>query len=142
MDYNWIKAIHVAAVLVWTGGLFVQTLAIVAICRGQNPAEFDRRAAAAVMSWDRKVTTPALLVVWAMGLWAALSAGWLAAHWLWIKLAIVLGLSALHRVQSGALRRIAAGGPITLADLSWRPLALLPAFAAVAILAVVKPSFE
>lgn len=139
MDYNWIKAIHVAAVLVLTGGLFVQTLAIVAICRGRDGEEFDRRVAAAVLSWDRKVTTPALLLIWAMGLWAALSAGWLAAHWLWIKLVIVFGLSALHGVQSGALRRIAAGGPITRADLSWRPPALLFALAAVAILAVVKP---
>lgn len=139
MDYVWVKAIHVAAVLVWTGGLFVQTLALVAICRVREPSDLDRRAAAAVRDWDRKVTAPALLVVWAMGLWAALSADWLGAHWLWIKLTFVIGLSALHGVQSGTLRRIAAGGPGTFAGLAWRPLALLPAFTAIAILAVVKP---
>lgn len=139
MDYLWIKAIHVAAVLIWTGGLFAQTLALVTIRRGRESPDLARRLAAAILSWDRKVTTPALLVVWAMGLWAALSAGWLGALWLWMKLVFVVGLSALHGVQSGALRRIAVGGPTKAADLDWRPLVLLPAFAAIAVLAVVKP---
>ncbi len=139
MDYVWIKGVHVAAVLVWTGGLFVQTLALVVVRGLREPPEFDRRAAAVVMSWDRKVTTPALLIVWAMGLWAALTAGWFTAFWLWLKLAMVLGLSALHGAQSAALRRIATGGLIAPRDLRWRPLALMLAFAAIAMLAVVKP---
>ncbi len=78
-----------------------------------------------------------------MGLWAALSGAWLTAHWLWMKLVIVVALSALHGIQSGTLRRIAAGGELAPAELGWRPLALQFAFALIAVLAVlavVKPS--
>lgn len=137
MDYAWIKAVHVAAVLVFTGGLFVQTLVLLAIHR--QPAIVNQGVVAAVMTWDRRVSSPALLVVWAMGIWAASFAGWIAAPWLWIKLSIVLALSALHGMQSGALRRVAAGGEIAPADHQRRPLALVFAFALIAVLAVVKP---
>ncbi len=33
MDHIWLKAPHVAAVLVWTGGLFAQSVAVAAAAR-------------------------------------------------------------------------------------------------------------
>ena len=63
----------------------------------------------AVYRWDRRVTNPALGLVWLLGLTLAWQGGWFSAHWLWAKLVLVTVLSALHGNQSATLRRTIAG---------------------------------
>ena len=59
----------------------------------------QRHAVSAVRAWDQWLTTPAMLLVWGLGLTLALSQGWFFSHWLQVKLVFVLALSALHGVQ-------------------------------------------
>jgi uncharacterized membrane protein len=93
-----------------------------------------------VRGWDRKVTTPAMLLVWALGMTMAVQAGWFSSRWLMIKLVLVFGLSALHGVQSGTLRRMArSANRSPPAHLRYAAPAILVAIAAIAVLAVVKP---
>ncbi len=91
-------------------------------------------------AWDWKVTTPAMLLAWALGTTMAVQAGWFSARWLMVKLVLVFGLSALHGVQSGTLRRMARSAnrspPVSLRHSA---PAILVAIAAIAALAVVKP---
>ncbi len=86
MTYLLLKAGHVAAVLVWIGGMLVAALA-------------------PVPRWDRLVTTPAMLLAFAFGLAVAMTGGWFPQAWLIGKLAVVLALAALHGVLSGRQRR-------------------------------------
>jgi putative membrane protein len=93
-----------------------------------------------VRAWDWKVTTPAMLLAWALGMTMAVQAGWFSSRWLMVKLVLVFGLSALHGVQSGMLRRMARGANRSPpAFLRHSASAILIAIAAIAILAVVKP---
>ena len=93
-----------------------------------------------VMAWDRKVTTPAMLLAWALGMTMAVQAGWFSSRWLMVKLVLVFGLSALHGVQSGTLRRMARGANRSPPGfLRHSASAILMAIAAIAALAVVKP---
>jgi uncharacterized membrane protein len=81
-----------------------------------------------------------MLVVWALGLTLAMQGGWGSSGWLKLKFVCVLTLSALHGMQSGALRRIAVG-PSTRNLPDWvnaRALTVI-LIAAIAILAVAKP---
>lgn len=47
----------------------------------------------------RIIATPAMVVAWLSGLWLAYEAGLFGAGWLQGKLALVLGLSALHGIN-------------------------------------------
>ena len=98
----------------------------------------QRRALSAVQAWDQRLTTPAMLLVWGLGLTLALSQGWFAAPWLQAKLVFVLALSALHGVQSGALRRLAGGAGRTRQQIV-PTLVITISVASIAMLAVVKP---
>jgi putative membrane protein len=141
MEYPWLKAFHVAAVIGWIGGLLVSSLVMSMLITSSLPLDsWARQAIESVREWDRKVTMPAMLLAWMLGIPMAVQAGWFSARWLMIKLVLVVGLSALHGVQSGLLRRVADdphqpvpvmlrfSAPVTLATMT-----------AIAILAVTKP---
>jgi uncharacterized membrane protein len=113
MTYLLLKAGHVAAVLVWIGGMLAAALA-------------------PVPRWDRLVTTPAMLLAFAFGLALATTGGWFPQAWLIGKLAVVLALAALHGVLSGRLRR-------GLAPPRYAAPLIVVAAAVIALLAVVKP---
>jgi len=86
------------------------------------------RGMRAMASWDEDSVT------------MAVEAGWFSSRWLMIKLVLVFGLSALHGVQSGVLRRMArSANRSPPAHLLYAAPAILVAIAAIAILAVVKP---
>jgi protoporphyrinogen IX oxidase len=141
MEYPWLKAFHVAAVIGWIGGLLVSSLVMsMLVTSSLSLDSWARQAIERVREWDRKVTMPAMLLAWMLGIAMAVQAGWFSSRWLMIKLVLVVGLSALHGVQSGLLRRVADdlhhpipvmlrfSAPVTLATMT-----------AIAILAVTKP---
>jgi protoporphyrinogen IX oxidase len=81
-----------------------------------------------------------MLLAWALGVTMAVQAGWFSSRWLMVKLVLVFGLSALHGVQSGTLRRIARSASRSPpAHLRYSAPAILVAIAAIAVLAAVKP---
>jgi uncharacterized membrane protein len=138
MGYSWLKAFHLAAALAWIGGLLLQSV-VVAAASHSAPRGADAGLLPAVRSWDRRVTSPALILVWALGLWAAVAGGWFASGWLHAKLVLVLLLSGLHGAQVGVLRRVAASGEPAPAAFRWTPPVVLLAATAIALLVVTKP---
>jgi protoporphyrinogen IX oxidase len=140
MIYLWLKALHIAAVLVWTGGLFAAAF-VVAIGSKGTPGEPGLTALiAAVRRWDRRVTAPAMLVVWGAGLTLAMLGAWFPAPWLIIKLGVVGLLSALHGILSGLLRRQAPSDAPPLPPwLRDAPLLIAGGAIAIVVLVVVKP---
>jgi protoporphyrinogen IX oxidase len=141
MGYLWLKAFHVAAVVGWIGGMLVSSLFIAMHVSSSRPlAAGESRMIEIARAWDWKVTTPAMLLTWALGMTMAVHAGWFSSRWLMIKLVLVFGLSALHGAQSGVLRRTARSASRSPpAFLRYSAPAILMAIAAIAILAVVKP---
>jgi uncharacterized membrane protein len=140
MGYLWLKALHVAAVLVLIGGLSTVALVAAAASRG-SPRELGRTALIeAIRRWDQRVTSPALLVVWAAGLTLAMQGAWFPAPWLIAKLVIVVLLSALHGILSSTLRKL--GRPDAPSPPSWlhhAPLLIVGGVIAIVVLVVVKP---
>lgn len=132
-SYPWLKALHVAAALAFVGGVLTVSVLLRSLPAGGAGAAPVARL---VRRWDRAVTTPAMLLVWALGLTLATTSHAFADGWLQAKLALVLALSGLHGVQSGRLRRLAGGQPLPPS----RAAPLVVGFAAaVAVLAVAKP---
>ncbi|MGN6669598.1 MAG: CopD family protein [Trinickia sp.] len=142
MLYLWLKALHVAAVLVFLGGLAVLAVTAASLSKaaGMTPLPEQARLIRAVHRWDRLVTSPALGLVWVLGLVLAWKGGWFDAPWLMIKLCFVVFLSAIHGMMSGTIRRAANGNAKPMPGvLQHFPAAIVVSAVVIAVLAVVKP---
>jgi uncharacterized membrane protein len=134
MDYLWLKAAHVAAVLIFIGGLFAQALGVAAGARGGT------ETVDLVSRWDQRVTLPAMIAVWLSGALVAATGAWFSDHWLWAKLVFVVALGGLHGVQSGRLRRLRSGDRVAPGASPFLvPAAIALSVAIIALLAVAKP---
>jgi uncharacterized membrane protein len=138
--YLWLKAFHIAAATTWISGLVAAGLAVASrpACAGIRTAQ-DRSSLAAVRRWNRRVTFPAMLLAWALGIAMAMQAGWFSSPWLMIKLIIVGALAALHGVLSGTLRRLDCGVDHPAAILLYAAPATILGVVMIAILVVTKP---
>ena len=94
MTYQLLKMLHVAAVAAWLcGSLFVSLFLLTSQPQeGEAPGTQD---AGALRRWTLFVTTPAMALSWLVGLHLAMSLGWFAMNWIWVKIGIAAVLSAL-----------------------------------------------
>jgi len=137
----WIKALHVAAVVTFLSGLLMQSV-LLRMLVSAPPVRLpqERRLVSALRTWDRTVRSPALVLVWGFGAFLAWRGGWFGAGWLNLKLLLVVLLSALHGMQSGALRRAVDGTQPAPSRMHRRTTAaIVGATVAIAVLVIVKP---
>ena len=81
MTYLWLKALHLAAVITWVGGMLMLSVLLGLMTRQPLPHDpGQRRLMVAVHQWDRRVTNPALGLLWLLGLTLAWQGGWFSAH--------------------------------------------------------------
>lgn len=132
--YTVAKAVHVAAAIIFVAGVLLAAITLSAAAKDEAAPSALLQA---VRRWDALVTTPAMLLLWALGLTLTLLRHWLPSGWLIAKLILVVLLSGLHGVSSGRLRRLATGAKAV------RGIASPPLVAAVAtiivFLVVTKP---
>ncbi len=144
LDYTLLKALHVAADLIWFGGIVLNgvVLSLVAKAPGTMPESALRH----FRRWDLWVSNPAQGFAWIFGIWLIIDGGWISNGWLpdgWLiaKLGIVLVLAGLHGSQSAALRKLASGKAAERRTGMVRHSALIAVICAVAIAlqVIVKP---
>ncbi|MET4897090.1 CopD family protein [Sphingomonadaceae bacterium jetA1] len=134
MLYLWLKAAHVASVLIFIGGLMAQTLAVATLWEGASNLH------RAIERWDQRVTTPAMLSTWLFGILLAVKGAFFTSGWLAVKLAIVVFLSGMHGIQSGRLRRALRDRSVRAKRIYLSTPAIVAFGAlAIAVLAVIKP---
>ncbi len=101
MFYELVKVAHIVAMVTWMSGMVAMALFLsMAVTDGLG----------GIQVWDRRITTPAMLFTWILGLSLAVTASWFGAAWLWAKLAPVTLLSGVHGVLTGRLRRAMGRG--------------------------------
>lgn len=100
MIYALTKAAHLVSLFVWIGGMVTVALSL------KYPAPSLLHS---LRSYDRLVTSPAMVAAWVFGILLAVQGGWFAYSWLAIKIPVVLVLSGLHGVLVGKLRRSLSG---------------------------------
>lgn len=106
MTYLWLKALHVAAVVLWVGG----TLAMAGFLARAGRLGAGRKALAREVGWANAIAiSPAEGVVWLIGIYMIIDAGWWPEGWLLVKLAAAAGVAALRGMLAGRIRRAAAG---------------------------------
>jgi protoporphyrinogen IX oxidase len=94
--YEWIKALHVIAVISWMAGMLYLPRLFVYHCEaaiGSKQSEtfkiMERRLLKAIIN-------PAMIVTWLAGLYLAWSGSWFSAGWFHGKLLLVLAMSGVH----------------------------------------------
>ena len=142
LAYVWFLAAHIIFIVFWMAGLFMLPRYLVyhqeAIAAGRH------EEAALWVTREQKlrtiILTPAMIVVWALGLTLATIGHHWMEGWLHAKLFVVLLLSGYHGWAVGYARKLASGRPM-LAGKTLRMLNEVPALAAtvIVILVVVKP---
>ena len=99
--YLWFKAVHVMAVIAWMAGMLYLPRLFVYHCGAEPGSRQSETFKVMERRLLRGIINPAMVVSWAIGLWMVYDGGWISAHWLHVKLALVVALSGLH----GALAR-------------------------------------
>jgi putative membrane protein len=106
--YDWIKALHVLAVISWMAGLLYLPRLFVYHCAapvGTGQSEtfkiMERRLLKAIM-------TPAMIVAWLSGLYLAWVAGFWSSPWFLVKFAAVIAMSGAHGFLASCVRLFAA----------------------------------
>lgn len=142
--YAWVKAAHLIFVIFWMAGLFMLPRYLVYHQEGIADAAEAARWIEREGKLRRIILTPAMIVVWVLGLALALNVGLLdgaaGLGWLHAKLLLVVLLSGYHGWMVGYARKLAAGRA-TLSNRALRMTNEIPALATalIVILVIVKP---
>lgn len=107
MLYDWLKALHVIAVISWMAGLLY--LPRLFVYHADAAPGSDKSETFKVMERRllKAITTPAMIASWILGLTLAWQGGWFKAGWFHGKLALLLLLSASHGFFAACVRRFA-----------------------------------
>lgn len=94
--YSWLKAFHLIVVIGWMAGIFYLPRLFVYHCGAVAGSEQSETFKIMERRLLNLIMNPAMALTWLLGLWLAVWAGWFFYAWLWLKLLLVLALSALH----------------------------------------------
>ena len=140
MDYVWVKALHLIAVMSWVAGLlylprlFVYHAMVEAnSVRAQTFKLMERRLLKAIMN-------PAMILSWALGLWLLhLNPELLLMPWMWIKFTCVVMMTAAHMIFARMRRQLEQD--IALSEKAYRWWNEVPTvlMIVIVIMAVVEP---
>ena len=142
LSYLWIVAAHLIFVIFWMAGMFMLPRYLVYHQEALAAGRADE--AALWVTREKKIRhiilTPAMILVWVLGLTLATVGQHWGAGWLHAKLVFVLALSGYHGWAVGYARKLAANRP-TLTGKQLRLFNEVPALATaiIVILVIVKP---
>jgi putative membrane protein len=140
LTYAWIKAAHVIFVIFWIAGLFMLPRYYIYHQEATPGSVEEKRWIDRESKLRNIIITPAMLLVWVLGIALASITGAWDQGWLHAKLALVLLLSGYHGYMVGYGKKLARGErPVSGKAL--RIMNEVPgiATAIIVILVIVKP---
>src|SRR4051812_11117401 len=138
--YEWIKALHVIAVISWMAGMLYLPRLFVYHCEAEPGSKQSEMFKIMERRLLKAIINPAAIATWLIGLGLAWQGSWFSAPWLQLKLALVFGLSAGHGLFAKWVKDFAADRNAHSRKfyrvINEVPTALM---IAIVILAVIKP---
>ncbi|TAD82087.1 MAG: CopD family protein [Sphingomonadales bacterium] len=107
--YLFLKSGHVIFMVFWLAGLFMLPRQCIYMLDHEPGSAGEAKWATRMGKLRSIILTPAMLIVWVLGLTMAWSGGWLSEGWLHAKLALVLGLTGYHGWLVGQTKKMARG---------------------------------
>ncbi len=94
--YDWIKALHVIAVISWMAGMLYLPRLFVYHCDAEPGSKQSETFKVMERRLLKAIINPAMTVTWLAGLYLAWAGHWFSASWFHGKLLLVLLLSGVH----------------------------------------------
>jgi protoporphyrinogen IX oxidase len=94
--YEWVKALHVIAVIAWMAGMLYLPRLFVYHCEAEAGSKQSETFKVMERRLLRAIINPAMVVTWVVGLWLAIESGHYRSGWMQAKFVLVLILSAAH----------------------------------------------
>ncbi|MEM6946762.1 MAG: CopD family protein [Pseudomonadota bacterium] len=139
--YLWIQAFHIIFVVAWMAGMLIYPRYKIHQMQAATGGELAVTMADASNRLRRIILTPAMLLVWTLGLtmlW--LNPPLLSQGWVHAKLALVTALSGLHGYLITIGKRVDAGrAPLTATQMRLLNEVPFLLMIAIVLLAVAKP---
>ena len=138
--YPWVKAAHLTFVIFWIAGLFLLPRFYV-YHHATSPGSAEDRAWIERESRAKSIIlTPAMVIVWVLGIMLAFNINAFGQGWFSAKLALVVGLTG-YQGWLGSYGRKLVAGQRPLENRTLRIMNEIPgiATALIVVLAIVKP---
>ena len=94
--YEWIKALHVIAVISWMAGMLYLPRLFVYHCEAEIGSKQSETFKVMERRLLKAIINPAMIVTWLAGLYLVWAGHWYLSGWFHVKLLLVLVLSAIH----------------------------------------------
>jgi len=138
--YDWVKALHVIAIISWMAGMLY--LPRLFVYHADTAVGSEQSETFKVMERKllRLIINPAMIATWVFGLWLAWKGFGFAGGWLHAKIGLVILLSGAHGYLSASVRRFSADANRKTAR-HWRIVNEVPTvlMILIVILVIVKP---
>jgi putative membrane protein len=105
--YPWTKALHIIAVIAWMAGMLYLPRLYVYHCETMPGSDASERFKVMERKLYKQIMTPAMIVVFTLGIVLLLTPGVVDWHrgWMHVKLLAVLGLAGFHGALGGWRRK-------------------------------------
>lgn len=140
LAYPWVKAAHVTFVIFWMAGLFLLPRFYVYHQETSVGSPEDRAWIERESRVRSIILTPAMILVWILGLMLAANLDLWGEHWFQAKLTLVIALSG-YQGWLGAYGKKLANGQRPLSGKAVRAINEIPGIAAaiIVVLVIVRP---
>ncbi len=142
MVYEWIKAIHVLAVISWMAGLLYLPRLMVYHCGATKGEEFSETLKVMERRLLKAIMNPAMLVSWIAGVWLAWQVGLLHDWPVWfsVKVVCLVLMTGFHMWLAGQVK-VFASDSNQRGHISFRVANELPTvlMVLIVVMVIVKP---
>jgi putative membrane protein len=138
--YEWIKALHVIAVISWMAGMLYLPRLFVYHCEAESGSKQSETFKLMENRLLKAIINPAMGVTWLAGLYLAWAGQWYSSGWFYAKFFLVLVMSGVHGFLSQCVKDFAADQN-TLSQKFYRIINEVPTalMIAIVVLVIVKP---
>jgi protoporphyrinogen IX oxidase len=138
--YEWIKALHVIAVISWMAGMLYLPRLFVYHCEAEVGSKQSETFKVMENRLLRAIIDPAMGVTWLAGLYLAWAGQWYSSSWFHAKFLLVLVMSGVHGFLARCVKDFAADRN-TRSQKFYRIINEVPTvlMIAIVILVIVKP---
>ena len=106
--YEWIKALHVIAIISWMASMLYLPRLFVYHCEAEIGSKQSETFKVMERRLLKAIINPAMIATWLAGLYLVWAGHWYLSGWFHVKLLLVLVMSAVHGFFVRVVRAFAA----------------------------------